>query len=133
MVTQAVGAHKVTPKRSRETVKPFPGDLALGDRDDVARPLAGVIEGAEPPAPKPPNALPHRLKRDVDRRFVSLADWLDRGRIPCNKVLTHLGCVPRRTGPASLRRRPRSHEEQLAIKHVGASGQTRWSDTLRRL
>lgn len=93
MVVQAVGADKVTAKRLRETVKLFPGDLALSDDDDaqvIAQSLAGAIEGAEPPAPKPSNALPDRLKRDVDRRSVSLADRLDRGRIPRNEVLTHL-------------------------------------------
>lgn len=93
MVVQAVGADKVTAKRLRETVKLFPGDLALSDEDDVnviAQSLAGAIEGATPPAPKPSTAVPAELKRDVDRRSVALADRLDRGRIPRNEVLTHL-------------------------------------------
>ncbi|GAA1923865.1 hypothetical protein [Streptantibioticus ferralitis] len=93
MVVQAIGADKVTAKRLRETVKLFPGDLALSDEDDVnviAQSLAGAIEGATPPAPKPSTALPTELKREVDRRSVALADRLDRGRIPRNEVLTHL-------------------------------------------
>lgn len=93
MVVQAVGADKVTAKRLRETMKLLPGDLALSDDDDVhviAQSLAGAIEGAEPPAPKPSTALPAELKRDVDRRSVALADRLDRGRIPRNEVLTHI-------------------------------------------
>ncbi|MGW5802791.1 hypothetical protein ACWFQ7_33435 [Streptomyces bacillaris] len=93
MVVQAVGADKVTAKRLRETVKLFPGDLALSDDDDaqvIAQSLAGAIEGAKPPTPQPSNALPDRLKRDVDRRSVMLADRLDRKRIPRSEILTHL-------------------------------------------
>lgn len=93
MVVEAVGADKVTAKRLRETVKLFPGDLALSDDDDahvIAQSLAVAIEGAEPPTPKPSTALPDSLKRDVDRRSVALADQLNRGRIPRHEVLSHL-------------------------------------------
>lgn len=93
MVVQAAGADKITAKRLRETVKLFPGDLALSDEDDVnviAQSLAGAIEGATPPAPKPSTGLPAELKRDVDRRSLALANRLDRPRIPRNEVLTHL-------------------------------------------
>jgi hypothetical protein len=93
MVVQHFGSDKVTAKRLRETVNLLPGDLALSDDDDVnviAQSLAGAIEGATPPAPKPSTALPAELKKDVDRRSVELADRLERGRIPRNEVLTHL-------------------------------------------
>lgn len=92
LVVQDVGADKVTAGRLRETLKLFPGDLALSDEDDVnviAQSLAGAIEGAEPSAPQS-TGLSAELRRDVDRRAVALADQLDRGRIPRAEVLTHL-------------------------------------------
>jgi hypothetical protein len=51
VVVQAVGADKVTAKRRRETVKLFPGELALNAEDDmqvIAQSLVGAIKGAEP-------------------------------------------------------------------------------------
>ncbi|GAA2687025.1 hypothetical protein [Streptomyces lunalinharesii] len=93
MVLQAAGANKVTAQRLRETVKLFPGDLALSDEDNVdviAQTLATAIQGVEPPASKPSNALPTALKRDVELRAVALADKLDRRRIARNEVLVQL-------------------------------------------
>ncbi|QCX82950.1 hypothetical protein C9F11_47015 (plasmid) [Streptomyces sp. YIM 121038] len=94
MVFQAAGADKVTAKRLRETVKLFPGDLALSDEDDatvIAQSLAGAIKAATPVIPKSAKgALPADLKRDVDRRSVVLAGQLNRERIPRSEVLSHL-------------------------------------------
>jgi hypothetical protein len=93
LVVQDVGANKVTAERLRDTLRLFPGDLALSDEDDVtviAQSLAGAIEDVQPSAPAPSTGLSPALKRDVDRRAVALADRLDRGRIARSEVLTHL-------------------------------------------
>lgn len=93
VVVQAVGADKVTAARLRETVKLLPGDLALDDDDDpdrIAKTLTGALGRAEARPAKPSTGLPERVKRGVDQRAITLADRLDRGRIPRNEVLIHL-------------------------------------------
>jgi len=90
LVADAVGSDKVTAARLRETIALLPGDLTISEDDpaEIARALAGALEGTPPPAPAP--GLPPALRRDVERRAVALADRLDRGRIPRNEVLAHL-------------------------------------------
>jgi len=94
LVVHEFGAGKITAERLRETVRLFPGDLALSDEDDVtviAQSLAKARRAAElSSSAKAPTGLPTALKRDVDRRAVALADRLDRGRIPRSEVLAHL-------------------------------------------
>ncbi|MEV4559519.1 hypothetical protein AB0K51_21350 [Kitasatospora sp. NPDC049285] len=93
LVVNAAGADRVTAERIRETVRLLPGDLALSDEDDpqaIAQALNGVIEAAEPPPSRPPTPLSAKLRRDVDRRALALADGLDRRRIDRHEVLGHL-------------------------------------------
>ncbi|MBZ6253659.1 hypothetical protein KVH27_35510 [Streptomyces olivaceus] len=91
LVADTVGGGKVTAGRLRETVKLMPGDLKLDDEEDpeaLAKTIKGVLLGELPPSGIP--AIPPAVKRAVDSRAISLADELNRGRIPRAQVQLHL-------------------------------------------
>ncbi|MFJ4880108.1 hypothetical protein ACIP93_33540 [Streptomyces sp. NPDC088745] len=91
LVADSWGGNQVTADRLRNTVKMLPGDLKLDEDEDVdalAKTIKGVlVEEIQPPVSR---AIPPAVTRAVDKLAISIADALNRPRIPRSEVQLRL-------------------------------------------
>ncbi|NML55081.1 hypothetical protein HHL19_35870 [Streptomyces sp. R302] len=93
LAVDVVGADKLTAARLEDLIRALPADLELDDPDEDADALAKTIKGVlvnREGGAAVSRAIPAAVTRAVDKRAITIADALNRPRIPRSEVTLRL-------------------------------------------